>query len=219
MSDEQDQANSGTDRLESYRAKRDLGRSTEPTGDEAVEDLPQPVYLVQKHDASQLHYDLRLQVVDVLASWAVPKGPSTDPATRRLAMRTEDHPLAYAAFEGVIPEGEYGGGTVMVWDRGTFQNLWEEKDEPRTMAECLDEGRIEIRVEGEKLQGGYALIRTSKPEEERERWLLIKMKDDHAQRDVDITEEQPDSVLSGRNLEEIAEESPAESPEMDKDEK
>jgi len=140
----------------------------------------------------------------VLKSWAVPKGPSTDPSEKRLAVPTEDHPLEYADFEGVIPEGEYGAGTVLVWDTGPYRNLRAEKqgDDVASMEESLEQGKLEIWLEGEKLRGGYALVRTGKGKDAR--WLLIKMRNEgaHARRNPTSTE--PKSVLTGRTLEEIA---------------
>ena len=139
----------------------------------------------------------------MLKSWAVPKGPSTDPRQKRLALRTEDHPLEYATFEGVIPEGEYGAGTVLVWDIGTYRNLRAEKeDDGASMEQALAEGKVEVWLEGKKLRGGYALIRTDKSDDER--WLLVKMADDEADPRRDPISSQPESVLSGRSLEEIA---------------
>ncbi len=162
----------------------------------------QPIFVIQKHDARTLHYDFRLEVDGVLKSWAVPKGPSTDPRTRRLAVAVEDHPLDYADFEGRIPNGEYGAGAVLVWDRGTYRNLRAEDDEPVSMAEALRDGRVAVWLEGEKLRGGYALIRTGKGDDNR--WLLIKMKDEEADARRNPVSTQPESVLTGRTLEEIA---------------
>lgn len=195
---------SGTeDKLREYREKRDFGRTTEPAGDEiAAVGGDQPIFVIQKHDASTLHYDFRLEVDGVLVSWAVPKGPSLDPSTKRLALPTEDHPLSYANFEGVIAEGEYGAGAVIVWDRGTYRNLQADKEEPLTMAESLTEGHVEVWLEGEKLQGGYALIRTHMSGEPK--WLLVKMKDEHAAPERKIVEDAPASVVSGRTLSEVA---------------
>jgi DNA ligase D-like protein (predicted 3'-phosphoesterase) len=190
------------DKLKAYRDKRDFRRTPEPAGGEG-HTSDKPVFVIQKHDASRLHYDLRLEVDGVLKSWAVPKGPSTDPSQRRLAVPTEDHPLEYADFEGVIPEGEYGGGTMIVWDKGTYRNLQAEKDESRTMAEAYEDGHIEVWLEGEKLSGGYALVRTGKGDDSR--WLLIKMKDDRADARRNPTSTEPQSVLSGRTLEEVRE--------------
>ena len=163
-----------------------------------------PLFVIQKHDASTLHYDFRLEVDGVLKSWAVPKGPSTNPRERRLAVPTEDHPMEYADFEGVIPEGEYGGGTVLLWDRGTYRNLRAEGDKPVSMSEALAEGRVAVWLEGKKLRGGYALIRTGKSDDAR--WLLIKMKDEEADARRNPVGAEPKSVLTGRTLEEIARE-------------
>jgi bifunctional non-homologous end joining protein LigD len=178
--------------LEEYRDKRRFTKTSEPR--------PQPkssasghVFVVQKHRASHLHYDLRLEMDGVLKSWAVPKGPSLDPSVRRLAMAVEDHPLDYAAFEGVIPEGEYGGGTVMVWDHGTYIT---ESD----MAAGLRKGELKFSVRGSKMKGSWVLVRTKDRQ-----WLLIKHRDEFASPD-DITLAAPRSVLTKRTLAEIAEE-------------
>jgi DNA ligase D-like protein (predicted 3'-phosphoesterase) len=191
------------DPLKIYREKRDFRKTREPKG-EARPASEKPVFVIQKHDASNLHYDFRLEVDGVLKSWAVPKGPSTDPREKRLAMPTEDHPLEYADFEGVIPEGEYGGGTVMVWDIGPYRNLRAEKQgESMTMSRAYNEGKLEVWLEGRKLTGGYALIRTGKGDDAR--WLLIKMDDDQADARREPASTEPDSALTGRSLEEIAE--------------
>jgi DNA ligase D-like protein (predicted 3'-phosphoesterase) len=190
------------DRLHEYREKRDFRRSAEPRGETGT-DRGRPLFVIQEHDASNLHYDLRLEVGGVLKSWAVPKGPSTDPSEKRLALATEDHPRDYADFEGVIPEEEYGGGTVSIWDRGPYRNLREEKhDDGASMEEALEEGKVEVWLEGEKLQGGYALVRTEPGRSER--WLLIKMDDDEADARRNPVSTQPESVRSGRTLDEIA---------------
>jgi len=192
------------DPLARYREKRDFRRTQEPSGEKSRRRSgDRPVFVIQKHDASNLHYDLRLEVDGVLKSWAVPKGPSTDPRERRLAMPTEDHPLDYADFEGVIPQDEYGGGTVLVWDIGPYRNLRAEKDDDgASMADALADGKIEVWLDGQKLQGGYALIRTGKGGDAR--WMLIKMKDDAADARRNPVSTEPDSVLSGRSLEEVA---------------
>lgn len=195
------------DSLEEYGSRRDLRKTPEPGGEEVDFDWTdeRPVFVFQKHDASNLHYDFRIEVDGVLKSWAVPKGPSTDPGVRRLAMPTEDHPLAYADFEGVIPEEEYGGGTVMVWDRGSYRNN-KEKDENGdrpSVEEQLDDGHATVWLEGEKISGGYAIIRTGGGKDAR--WLLIKMKDEEADaRRKPVSTEQR-SVKSGRTIEEIRE--------------
>jgi DNA ligase D-like protein (predicted 3'-phosphoesterase) len=195
------------DKLESYRKKRDLRKTGEPSGEGGASG-DRPIFVVQKHDASRLHYDFRLEVGGVLKSWAVPKGPSTDPREKRLAVPTEDHPLDYADFEGVIPEGEYGAGTVLVWDTGPYRNLKEENldedEEPVGMERSLEEGEATVWLEGKKLRGGYALVRTDGGDDER--WLLIKMDDDEADARRNPTSTEPDSVMSGRSIEEIAEE-------------
>ena len=195
---------SSKDNLKTYREKRDFRRTREPAGG-GKGSSGRPIFVIQKHDARNLHYDFRLEVDGVLKSWAVPKGPSTDPSVKRLAMPTEDHPLEYADFEGVIPEGEYGGGTVMVWDTGPYRNLRAEKEEEDglSMEESVDDGKIEVWLQGEKLRGGYALIRTGKGDDAR--WLLIKMNDDEADARRNPISTEPKSVLSGRTLEEIAE--------------
>ncbi|MGD8399265.1 MAG: DNA polymerase ligase N-terminal domain-containing protein, partial [Anaerolineae bacterium] len=177
-----------------------------------------PVFVIQKHQASTLHYDVRIEVDGVLKSWAVPKGPSTDPSQRRLAVPTEDHPLAYADFEGVIPAGEYGGGTMIVWDRGSYRNLKGAEageDEPKSVAQQIEDGHVTIGLDGQKLSGGYALIRTALVPStlggkgDDARWLLIKMKDDAAALTADaqrnLTSTEPRSVKSGRTLEQVRE--------------
>jgi DNA ligase D-like protein (predicted 3'-phosphoesterase) len=191
--------------LKEYMDKRDFSKTPEPAGSERDGDQDGPIFVIQKHDASNLHYDFRLEVDGVLKSWAVPKGPSTDPSDKRLAMPTEDHPMDYAGFEGTIPEDEYGGGTVMVWDAGIYRNLMQEKaeDERMSMAESLEEGHVEVWLKGEKLTGGYALIRTGSGDDPR--WLLVKMKDDEADARRNPVSTEPKSVLSGRTLDEIAE--------------
>ncbi len=191
----------GSDRLRDYRDKRDFGRTPEFPG-EAKPAGDNPIFVIQKHAARALHYDFRLEVHGVLKSWAVPKGPSLNPRDKRLAVPTEDHPIEYANFEGVIPEGEYGGGTVIVWDAGTYRNLKERDDQLLPMAQCMEEGHLMIWLDGKKLMGGYGLLRTGKGSDRR--WLLIKMADEKADRGRDIVKERPESVLTGRTLEEVA---------------
>ncbi len=192
------------DPLREYREKRDFSKTPEPEGG-TIQGHENPVFVVQKHDASRLHYDLRLEVDGVLKSWAIPKGPSVDPSVKRLAVPTEDHALEYADFEGVIPEGEYGAGPVIVWDIGIYRNKRMEKEEDKkTMQESIDDGKVEVWLEGDKLKGGFVLIRTGGGDDER--WLLIKMKDDEAKPDTDILSEKPNSALSGKGIDEIDEE-------------
>jgi len=153
--------------------------------------------VIQKHRATALHYDFRLEWKGVMLSWAVPKGPSLDPSVKRMAMPTEDHPIEYNKFEGVIPEGEYGGGTVMIWDRGTWTPETEDVDAG------LKRGELKFRLDGEKLHGSWVLVRTRRPAEKRPSWLLIKHRDDETST-RDIADEEPRSVVSRRLLVEIA---------------
>lgn len=191
------------DSLSEYHKKRDFSRTTEPGG-ERVESGSDPIFVIQKHDASTLHYDFRLEVDGVLKSWAVPKGPSTDPSQKRLALPTEDHPIDYADFEGRIPEDSYGAGAVLIWDRGTYRNLRAEKEEDgASMEEAIEEGKVEVWLEGEKLRGGYVLIRTDTGEDEQ--WLFIKMKDEESDARRKPTSTQQESVVSGRSLKEVKE--------------
>lgn len=159
--------------------------------------------MIQKHKATSLHYDLRLEIGGALASWAVPKGPSTDPRDKRLAMRTEDHPLDYLEFEGVIPKGEYGAGPMIVWDRGVFENLSEKEGGPLSLEEGLELGDLKFFLLGEKVRGPYALFRISN-EDERESWLLVKKKGEGADARRRPTSSQPQSVLSGKTVEDLA---------------
>jgi DNA ligase D-like protein (predicted 3'-phosphoesterase) len=191
------------DRLQRYRDKR-RGSVTDEPGVRGAAEAPRrrrgdQRFVIQKHDATRLHYDFRLEVDGTLRSWAVPKGPSTDPREKRLAVQVEDHPLDYADFEGVIGEG-YGAGAVIVWDAGTYRNL----DEERSMAEALDAGHARVWLEGDKLRGGWSLVRTGggdKPQ-----WLLIKRRDEGADARRRPQSTQPESVKSGRTIEEVAEE-------------
>lgn len=180
--------------LETYHEKRDFDRTPEPLGQ--VVGSAGSSFVIQKHAARRLHYDFRLELDGVLLSWAVPKGPSLDPGTRRLAMRTEDHPLDYAEFEGIIPKGEYGGGTVIVWDRGR----WSPLGDPH---EGMRRGRLTFELDGEKLHGVWHLVKTGGEDKS---WLLIKSsRDDAADRQHEIVEEAPASVISGRTLEQVEE--------------
>lgn len=192
----------GSDRLEEYRGKRDFRKTKEPRG--GKREKASRRFVIQKHAASTLHYDFRLEADGVLKSWAVPKGPSTDPRDKRLAMPTEDHPLGYRDFEGVIPEGEYGAGAVIVWDRGTYRNLTEDDGEEVPVARAIEEGHLKIRLDGEKLRGGYALTRIGKGKDER--WLLVKVDDDEADARRNPVSSRPESVLTGRTIEEVARE-------------
>lgn len=191
--------------LRDYLEKRDFSKTPEPPGGEHEDPGKGAIFVLHKHDASTLHYDLRLQVGDVLKSWAVPKGFSTDPSEKRLALPTEDHPLAYADFEGVIPEDEYGGGTTLVWDAGTYRNLKTDEDDNQVpLEDQIDDGHLTVWLKGEKITGGYALTRTATGKNER--WILVKMDDDEADARRNPTSTEPESVLTGRTLEEVAEE-------------
>lgn len=165
-----------------------------------------PLFVVQQHDASTLHWDFRIEVGGVLKSWALPKGPSTNPKDKRLAVATEDHPLDYADFEGVIPEGEYGAGTVIVWDAGPFKNITEDDDGQEVpIAKALKQGHAEVWLEGKKLRGGYALVHAKLRGDEKN-WLLVKMNDEGADARRRPVRTEPESVLSGRTNDQVAKE-------------
>jgi bifunctional non-homologous end joining protein LigD len=185
--------------LAKYQAKRDFKITPEPAGSGKNNHSSQELsFVVQKHQASRLHYDFRLEWNGVLLSWAVPKGPSLDPSVKRLAMAVEDHPVEYGGFEGVIPEGQYGGGTVMVWDRGTWT-----PDDPNVDG-SLRRGEIKFTLNGSKLKGSWVLVRTKGfGNSNRSSWLLIKHKDRYASAG-DIVTDKPRSVLSKRLMKGIA---------------
>ena len=188
--------------LEKYREKRNFKISPEPSGKSHSEAAPKQklLYVIQKHRATQLHYDFRLEFNGVLLSWAVPKGPSPDPSVKRLAMQVEDHPIEYGGFEGVIPEGEYGGGTVMVWDNGQWS------PESDDVEQALQKGDLKFTLRGKKLHGSWVLVRThGYGSKEGKSWLLIKHKDEFAST-KDIVADEPRSVLSRRLLADIARE-------------
>src|SRR5579872_3205568 len=193
-----------TDKLAKYRAKRDFTKTAEPSGEPNPTQADSRRYVIQKHAATRLHYDLRLELDGVMKSWAVTRGPSLDPNDKRLAVHVEDHPIDYNKFEGTIPKGEYGGGTVMIWDRGNWQP---EGDAHRGLAK----GHLSFTLDGEKLHGGWHLVRMHrKSGEKRDNWLLIKAHDGAERRahDKDILEEEPFSVTTGRSMDEIAEGAP-----------
>ena len=190
--------------LTEYNRKRDFGITCEPSGDAPARPRADGGlgFVIQKHAASRLHYDFRLELDGVLLSWSVPKGPSLDPRVKRLAMHVEDHPLAYADFEGIIPKGQYGGGTVLLWDRGS----WEPQGDPRAGYAA---GNLKFFLKGAKLRGGFALVklrgRGPGRGDEARTWLLVKERDAEARDDApEITETLPDSVATGRTIEEIA---------------
>ena len=186
--------------LKEYRAKRRFDVTAEPAGKEkpAAKRRKTLIFVVQKHRATALHYDFRLEWNGVLLSWAVPKGPSLDPTVKRLAMEVEDHPIEYAKFEGIIPEGEYGGGTVMIWDNGTWM------PESPDVDAALKKGDLKFALNGKKLKGSWVIVRTrGRYQGGRNTWLLIKHRDAFATTE-DIAETQPRSVVSDRLLIEIA---------------
>jgi bifunctional non-homologous end joining protein LigD len=188
--------------LSEYRARRDFTKTAEPSGKTAIKAAEYPRFVIQKHDATRLHYDLRLEVDGVFKSWAVTRGPSLDPRDKRLAVEVEDHPLDYGDFEGTIPKGEYGGGTVMLWDRG----FWlPEGDKP--VREMLSDGDLKFTVAGQKLKGSWALVRmaTDKFGGKRTNWLLIKHRDAWARtsKNADVLNKGR-SVASGRTMAQIA---------------
>jgi bifunctional non-homologous end joining protein LigD len=186
--------------LREYNAKRDFTRTAEPAGK-----VPKPRgntlhFVIQKHAASHLHYDFRLELDGVMKSWAVPKGPSLDPTVRRLAMEVEDHPIAYNTFEGTIPQGEYGGGTVMLWDRGTYEA--DDDGGATSLRSGYEKGELRFVIHGKRLRGGFVLARLRRPG--RPQWLLIKRRDEYADPGRDVTAEETTSVATRRTMEQIA---------------
>ena len=179
--------------LSDYKKKRRFNVTPEPGPKKKTTETGR-IFVIQKHRATQLHYDFRLEANGVLLSWAVPKGPSPNPTVKRLAMAVEDHPVDYAEFEGVIPEGEYGGGTVMVWDFGTYI-----PDEDRSVSSSINKGELKFTLKGKKLKGSWTLVRTRDRQ-----WLLIKHRDRHVAEE-EVTETAPFSAKTRRTLAEIAE--------------
>jgi bifunctional non-homologous end joining protein LigD len=192
-------------RLAEYRQKRDFTRTAEPRGGrrKAASKL---AYVIQKHAASHLHFDLRLELDGVMKSWAVPKGPSLDPAVKRLAMEVEDHPIEYNKFEGTIPQGEYGGGTVMLWDRGTYTyGGGDDVDPLEALRHGYAKGDFKFELRGKRLHGSWVLVRTRRGDPRRAQWLLIKHRDEAAEPGSDLVEEYQTSVATGRTMDQIAE--------------
>ena len=196
-----------TKKLAEYQRKRDFTKTREPSGGAATvarparkKRAPKLRFVVQKHEASHLHFDFRLELDGVMKSWAVPKGPSYDPSVRRLAMEVEDHPIEYNTFEGTIPQGEYGGGTVMLWDRGTYEA--EDGGGVEALREGYERGDLKFVLHGERLRGGWVLVRMKRPG--RPQWLLIKHRDEFATSGRDVVEEETTSVATRRTMEEIA---------------
>ncbi len=184
--------------LKKYRTMRDFGETPEPSGGKPKK-TKGPIFVIQKHHASHLHYDFRLEMEGVLKSWAVPRGPSYDPTVKRLAMMTEDHPYDYAGFEGVIPEGNYGAGKVIIWDNGTWEFI-EPGDDP---VKALRAGKLTFRLNGRKMFGEWALVRIHGRSPKGNEWLLLKHRDEFANEEVDVTEVAPLSIISGRDVEDV----------------
>jgi bifunctional non-homologous end joining protein LigD len=200
-------ARGGDDLLDEYRSKRDFAKTPEPSPSPVRNTAEGLRFVIQKHAASHLHYDLRLEMQGVMRSWAVPKGPSLDPKARRLAMEVEDHPIEYNDFEGTIPQGEYGGGTVMLWDRGTYESdeSAPEEEPEEAVTRGYREGKLAFSLRGERLQGSFVLVRTDEVEGgPRSKWLLIKQRDDSARGGRPITDRIVTSVSTDRTMEEIA---------------
>lgn len=186
----------GSKDLKKYNKKRDFRSTSEPDGKKGPEKARD--FVIQKHDATTLHYDIRLSIGGVLKSWTVPKGPKLDPSEKRLAIKTEDHPYDYLDFEGVIPEDDYGGGKVIVWDKGKYNNLRE-----ASMKDSLKEGKIEVELKGKKIKGGYAIIKTDKKGTANS-WILVKKKDKYADARRNPVSTEPESVKSGKKIEDIS---------------
>jgi bifunctional non-homologous end joining protein LigD len=165
----------------------------------------QLAFVIQKHAASRLHYDLRLELDGVMKSWAVPKGPSLDPSVKRLAMQVEDHPIEYNRFEGTIPEGEYGGGSVMIWDRGSYAYCGPDFDPIEGLRKGYEKGDFKFVLHGKRLKGSWVLVRLRGGDPRRPQWLLIKHRDEYAVEGSDVVADNRTSVATGRTMEEIAE--------------
>lgn len=190
--------------LAEYRRKRDFTVTAEPAGG-AVPRVRRPLrFVVQKHAASHLHFDFRLELDGVMKSWAVPKGPSLDPSVKRLAMQVEDHPIEYNTFEGIIPQGEYGGGTVMLWDRGAYTWWQDDPDPVARLREGYQKGDFKFVLLGERLKGSFVLVRLRRGDPDKPQWLLIKHDDEFARADSDIAGDEMTSVTTGRTMDEIA---------------
>jgi len=188
--------------LAEYKRKRDFAKTAEPSGGTGSRRSGRGLrFVIQKHAASHLHFDFRLELDGVMKSWAVPKGPSYDPSVRRLAMEVEDHPIEYNTFEGTIPKGQYGGGTVMIWDRGTYDA--EDGGGVESLREGYERGDLKFVMRGKRMHGGWVLVRMRR-EGDRAQWLLIKHRDETADPKYDVVADEMTSAVSGRTMEEIA---------------
>src|SRR5215475_8580074 len=181
--------------LEEYKRKRRFNETPEPEGQS--KSTSGRSFVIQKHRATRLHYDFRLEMEGVLRSWAIPKGPSFNPVEKRLAVLTEDHPIDYGEFEGVIPKGNYGAGNVIIWDNGTYEMV-----DPKTPEDGWKKHKLHFILHGKKLKGEWVLVRGSRDPEQ---WIFFKVRDDYAIPDIDITTQRPESVVSGKLIEEIGE--------------
>ena len=190
--------------LKTYRKKRNFRHTPEPKGKSTGGRSKKPIFVIQKHAARQLHYDFRLQLGRALKSWAVPKGPSLNPSDKRMAVEVEDHPLGYAKFEGVIPKGEYGAGTVMIWDKGSYRNVTKKNNKEVPITRALRNGHLTIELDGEKIEGRYALSRIVKGK--KPRWLLAKVKDAKADARQNPVKSENKSAVSGRTMKQIEKE-------------
>lgn len=188
-----------------YERKRDFDRTPEPRGDGKRRKKERwPLFVIQQHDATAMHFDFRLEDQGALKSWAIPKGPSLDPRDKRLAMPTEDHPLEYIDFEGVIPKGEYGAGPVIIWDRGVYENRSVDKRGRQiSVSEAVELGSVKVYLHGQKISGGFGLVRMGSQPGERESWLLVKERDSESDARRKPAKTQPDSVVSGRTLKQV----------------
>jgi bifunctional non-homologous end joining protein LigD len=196
-------ASSPAGQLAEYRRKRDFSRTAEPEGGSAPSKQKLD-FVIQKHAARNLHYDLRLELDGVMKSWAVPKGPSLDPAVKRLAMEVEDHPIEYNKFEGTIPQGEYGGGTVMLWDRGTYSYGGSDPDPIEGLRRGYAKGDLKFVLNGKRLKGSWVLVRMRRDRPGKAQWLLIKHRDEYAVPGSAAAVDNLTSVATGRSMEEIA---------------
>ena len=190
--------------LKTYRKKRNFRHTPEPKGKSTGGRSKKPIFVIQKHAARQLHYDFRLQLGRALKSWAVPKGPSLNPSDKRMAVEVEDHPLGYAKFEGVIPKGEYGAGTVMIWDKGSYRNVTKKNNKEVPITRALRNGHLTIELDGEKIEGRYALSRIVKGK--KPCWLLVKVKDAKADARQNPVKSENKSAVSGRTMKQIEKE-------------
>lgn len=190
--------------LKLYHEKRNFKKTSEPRGKVRKRKSKTPLFVIQEHAASHLHFDFRLEIDGVLKSWAIPKGPSLNPSIKRLAVETEDHPMEYATFEGIIPQGEYGGGTVMVWDIGTYDNS--KAQHKLSMIDCYNQGRIEIFLHGKKLQGNFALIHTHRQNDKGKQWIFFKIEDEYASKKRNPVKTETKSALTKRTMNQIKKE-------------